>query len=107
MLTKKSELDGNGAGSNMDRKVDELYEFCHRWSATTASPPMIITRLQTLQALHQQSTSFAPRLAAVELQQDELAKLLETTNTAVQDVGRALQENMTTMKDRMRSLEEK
>jgi len=106
-LAKKAELDGNGADPELDRKVSELYEFCHRWSATSASLPAIVSRLQTLQALHQQSATFASRLTALEQQQDELAKLLDVTSRAVQDLGRGLQENMTIVKDNMRSLEEK
>lgn len=108
MLIKKGELLGaHGADHDLDQKVVELYDFCHRWSSTAQSLPAIVSRLQSLQALHQQSASFVSRLAALEQQQDELARLLETTNAAVQELGSGLQENMTIIRDNMRELEAK
>merc|ERR1712241_1071706 len=94
-LAKKAELVSANADPELDRKVSELYEFCHRWSATAASLPTLVSRLQSLQALHQQSATFAARLTALEEQQVELVKLLETTNRAVQELGVGLKENMT------------
>lgn len=108
MLVKKAELlNAGSADHDLDQKVSELYEFCHRWSSTAASLPAIVSRLQSLQALHYQSASFVSRLSALEQQQDELAKLLETTNEAVQALGKSLQENMSTVKENMKTLEEK
>jgi len=106
VLAKKADLDG-GADKELDQKVNQLYDFCHRWNASAASLPSIVARLQTLQALHLQSCSFAKRLASLEQQQDELSKLLGTTMDAVQDLGKGLQENMSVMRDNMKSLEEK
>eukprot|EP00931_Biecheleriopsis_adriatica_P065299 TRINITY_DN39879_c0_g1_i1.p1 TRINITY_DN39879_c0_g1~~TRINITY_DN39879_c0_g1_i1.p1 ORF type:complete len:383 (+),score=119.32 TRINITY_DN39879_c0_g1_i1:32-1180(+) len=106
VLDKKAELDGS-SDKDLDRKVSQLFDFCHRWSATAASLPVIVARLHSLQALHLQSASFSSRLAALEQQQEELARLLETTSTAVQDLGQGLKENMTIVRDNMRSLEEK
>eukprot|EP00930_Biecheleria_cincta_P105589 TRINITY_DN98383_c0_g1_i1.p1 TRINITY_DN98383_c0_g1~~TRINITY_DN98383_c0_g1_i1.p1 ORF type:complete len:409 (-),score=119.09 TRINITY_DN98383_c0_g1_i1:73-1239(-) len=106
VLAKKAELDG-GADKELDQKVNQLYDFCHRWNASAASLPSIVARLQTLQALHLQSCSFAKRLASLEQQQEELVKLLGTTMDAVQDLGKGLQENMGVMRDNMKSLEEK
>ncbi|CAJ1343996.1 unnamed protein product [Effrenium voratum] len=106
LLTKKAELEGT-SDKDLDLKVSQLYDFCHRWSATAASLPLIVSRLQSLQALHLQSASFASRLAALEKQQEELTRLLETTSEAVQDLNAGLQENMTIVRDNMRSLEDK
>jgi len=108
MLLKKGDLgEGGGADHNLDQKVRELYEFCHRWSSTAASLPAIVARLQSLQALHHQSASFVSRLTSLEQQQDELARLLETTNSAVVELGKSLQENMSTVMDNMKTLEAK
>lgn len=107
MLIKKAELLKPGADDELDEKVKELYEFCHRWTSTAASLPAIVARLRSLQALHQQSATFSARLAALEQQQDELTRLLDTTNAAVQELGKSLQENMTVVNANMKSLEEK
>lgn len=106
VLNKKAELEGT-ADKDLDLKVSQLYDFCHRWSATAASLPLIVARLQSLQALHLQSASFASRLNALEKQQEELARLLETTSEAVQDLHTGLRENISIVKDNMKSLEDK
>eukprot|EP00438_Fugacium_kawagutii_P013572 Skav234776 [mRNA] locus=scaffold2396:399034:399549:- [translate_table: standard] len=105
VLNKKSELEGTD--KDLDQKVSQLYDFCHRWSATAASLPLIVQRLQSLQALHLQSASFASRLNALEKRQEELARLLETTSEAVQDLHTGLRENMSIVKENMKSLEDK
>lgn len=107
MLEKKAELESRGRNDEIDQKVGELYEFCQRWSAASASLPTVVSRLRSLQALHHQSASFTGRLQALEQQQDELLRLLDTTNQAVHELGVGLQDNMTIVKDNMRSLEEK
>lgn len=91
VLNKKAELEGT-TDKDLDLKVSQLYDFCHRWSATAASLPLIVARLQSLQALHLQSASFASRLNALEKQQEELARLLETTSEAVQDLHTGLRQ---------------
>jgi len=106
-LAKKAELEGSGADPELDKKVSRLYDMCHRWGAAASSLPTLVSRLQTLQALHQQSASFASRLGALEKQQDELVGLLDATSIAVQELGISMQENMRIMKDNMQSLEEK
>ncbi|CAE7208694.1 dctn2-b [Symbiodinium sp. CCMP2456] len=106
VLAKKAQLEGT-TDKDLDHKVSQLYDFCHRWSATAASLPQIVARLQSLQALHLQSASFASRLASLEKQQEELAKLLETTTEAVEDLNTGLKENMSIVRDNMKSLEAK
>lgn len=107
VLQKKGQLEGVSSNPVLDRKANELYEFCHRWSAVAPSLPALVSRLQSLQALHQESGSFASRLAALEQRQEELATLLDSTTTAVQDLSKGLQENMTIVRDSMRGLEQK
>eukprot|EP00927_Polykrikos_kofoidii_P071966 TRINITY_DN68143_c0_g1_i1.p1 TRINITY_DN68143_c0_g1~~TRINITY_DN68143_c0_g1_i1.p1 ORF type:complete len:394 (+),score=59.03 TRINITY_DN68143_c0_g1_i1:132-1313(+) len=107
MLEKKAELEGRGRDDDIDKKVNDLYEFCQRWSAASASLPVVVTRLRSLQALHKQSASFTGRLQSLEQQQDDLLRLLDTTSVAVHELGTSLQENMIIMKDNMSTLEEK
>merc|ERR1719197_738724 len=99
-LSKTTDRDTDG-------KVNELYEYCHQWNAPSLALPQTVARLRSLQALHQQSASFTARLHALEQQQEELLKLLETTNTAVRGLGEGLQENMATMKDNFANIEAK
>merc|ERR1712113_1229239 len=111
LLSKKAELDkktnGGAVDHDHDKKVAELFDLCHSWSSTAASLPAVVARLQSLQALHQESESFASRLRALEAQQKELAKLLDSTNSSVSDLGKALKENMTAVMDNMKALEQK
>jgi len=109
MLEKKAELEGTGRDRDeeIDQKVNDLYDFCHRWNAAAAALPTVVARLRSLQALHQQSTSFASRLNSLEQQQEELHRVLETTSTAVKELGVGLQENMKIVQENMRTLEAK
>lgn len=107
VLEKKREIEGNSVDDDTDTKVGELYEFCHRWSLAASSLPQIVTRLRSLQELHQQSSSFSSRLQGLEHQQEDLLKLLENTNAAVKTLGEELQENMTIVRDSMHTLETK
>jgi len=103
VLKKKEEFMNKDA----DQKAAELFEMCHRWNAAASALPAVIVRLQSLKALHQHSGSFAARLVVLEQQQEELAKLLETTNAAVHALQKGMQENMLTMKDNLKQLEER
>lgn len=107
MMAKKAELESSTSSPDTDRKVEELYEFCQRWTSTADSLPAVVTRLRSLESLHQQSGSFASRLVALERQQDELQKLLETTNAAVGELTVGLKQNMKTVQENMRSLDDK
>merc|ERR1712217_537415 len=110
LLSKKAELDkktGGAVDHDHDKKINELFELCHSWSCTAASLPAVVARLQSLQALHQESESFASRLGALEHHQKELAKLLDSTNTSVSDLGKSLKENMTAVMEDMKAIEQK
>lgn len=113
-----SEQRGEGQTSNnssssskdqqvVEKRLSEMYESCHLWTPTASALPAIVSRLQSLQTLHQQSAAFTTRLSALEHQQDELAKLLEVTNAAVHELGKGLQENMVVMTENLRNLEDK
>merc|ERR1712100_423084 len=94
MLEKKAQLEDRSRNDEIDQKVAELYDFCHRWNAASASLPHVVARLRSLQVLHQQSASFVTRLQSLEEQQEELMRMLDTTNSAVNELGHGLQENM-------------
>ena len=94
-LARKAELEGGGGDLELDRKVEELYEFCQRWTSASPVLPSMVSRLRTLQALSHESSSFAPRLEALERQQEDLLQQLSTTSSQVQDLGKELHENMT------------
>eukprot|EP00928_Gymnodinium_smaydae_P064882 TRINITY_DN48119_c0_g1_i1.p1 TRINITY_DN48119_c0_g1~~TRINITY_DN48119_c0_g1_i1.p1 ORF type:complete len:383 (-),score=111.76 TRINITY_DN48119_c0_g1_i1:66-1214(-) len=107
LLEKKTELENAARNDEVDQKVSELYSFCHRWHAASSSLPTIVARLRSLQVLHEQSANFSARLTALEGQQDEIMKLLEATNTAVAELGTGLTQNMSIMRDNMKTLEDK
>lgn len=109
MLIKKPEENAKESAHDdqADHKVGELYESCHRWNATSAGLPYLVARLQSLKGVHEQSASFGQRLCQLEQQQEELAKLLEVTNSTVLELGASLQDNMLVMAENMQSLEAK
>lgn len=103
VLQRKAEFINQDA----DKKASELFEMCHRWNAAASALPAVVMRLQSLKGLHQHSGSFASRLTVLEQQQEELAKLLSTTNAAVHNLQKSMQENMLIMKDNLLQLEQR
>lgn len=89
------------------KRVADAYECCHRWAPIAATLPVLVSRLQSLQALHEQGVEFRARLSALEHQQSEVAKLLEVTSNAVHDLGQGMQENMLIVQANMQNLEHK
>lgn len=106
-LDQADEIQANGKDPQLEKQLSELHAQCHRWTPTAAALPAIVSRLQSLQALHHQSADFATRLSTLEHQQDELTKVLEVTNSAVHEMSRGMKENMAVLQDNLRSLEDK
>lgn len=96
-----------GRDGKVDQKVKELYDSCHRWTPVAANLPAVVTRMQSLEALHQMSASFTSRLSALEHEQEELVKILEVTNMAVQEMSKGMQDNMGILTQNMDALEQK
>lgn len=89
------------------QKVKELYSGCHRWLPAASSLPNVVSRMQSLESLHQAKSSFTLRLAALESEQDEVIKMMEFTAMAVQEMFKGMQENMLVFKENMDKLEAK
>lgn len=99
--------DGDNKDPHADKQLNELHSVCHRWTPTAAALPAIVSRLQSLQTLHQQGASFATRLTALEHQQEEMVTLIQVTNAAVLELSRGMQENMSAIKENLQNLEAK
>merc|ERR1711957_401617 len=104
LLKRKPDLQGISA-DNTEQKVCELYEFCHKWISVAALLPSVVSRLQSLQALHRKHVSFSERLSKLEQQQEELVRLLESTSGAVQDLGVGMRENMAAIQGTIATLD--
>eukprot|EP00923_Selenidium_pygospionis_P033287 GHVN01058540.1.p1 GENE.GHVN01058540.1~~GHVN01058540.1.p1 ORF type:complete len:158 (-),score=21.25 GHVN01058540.1:91-564(-) len=78
-LQRRRERLVSPVSSVEDMHVSQLYEMSDRWKHTTAALPLIMRRLRSLKALHQESAAVTTRLNVLEAQQNDLAKLLETT----------------------------
>lgn len=96
-----------GRDGHVDKKVKDLYDTCYRWTPVAANLPAVVTRMQSLEALHQMSASFTSRLGALEHEQEELMKILEVTNMAMSEMQKGMQENMMILKENMEALEKK
>eukprot|EP00397_Hematodinium_sp_SG-2012_P031018 GEMP01032892.1.p1 GENE.GEMP01032892.1~~GEMP01032892.1.p1 ORF type:complete len:372 (+),score=72.35 GEMP01032892.1:61-1176(+) len=101
VLKKKTELDGG----NDDEKINELYEMCHQWQASSTVLPGVLARMRALKVIHEQSGSFASRLTVLEQQQSETQKMLETCTTALQQVQKSMSSNIATMQQNMETLQ--
>mmetsp|Transcript_56755 Transcript_56755/g.111751 ORF Transcript_56755/g.111751 Transcript_56755/m.111751 type:complete len:141 (-) Transcript_56755:111-533(-) len=105
-LTRKEELR-RSHDPKSNGEVADLYDHCHRFTSAAAALPSIVLRMQSLQSMHQLNASFVARLSALEVQQEELTKILEVTNTAVKEMQIGMRENMAIMQANFVVLEAK
>eukprot|EP01068_Selenidium_serpulae_P006852 Selendium_serpulae@DN4531_c0_g1_i1.p1 len=107
-LQRRRERLNAGTGTGVeDQHVQQLYEMSDRWRHAIAALPMVIRRLRTLKALHQESASISTRLNVLEAQQNDLAKLLETTAVNFDTLRDNIANNMKWAKTMVEELQEK
>eukprot|EP00823_Brevimastigomonas_motovehiculus_P002146 TRINITY_DN1364_c0_g1_i1.p1 TRINITY_DN1364_c0_g1~~TRINITY_DN1364_c0_g1_i1.p1 ORF type:complete len:502 (+),score=221.81 TRINITY_DN1364_c0_g1_i1:114-1619(+) len=89
----------------VDEKVERLYQMMTRWDQCAQQLPLVISRLQSLRELHEESAQSVSRLSAVEKQMDTTQALLEHDKSTLEQVSKSLSTNLTTMSSNMDSLD--
>ena len=95
-------------------RVSELYELMTRWDAWVGQLPVIVSRLQSLKATHDEVRGLADRVRRVEADSGAIDKLLRDDRDALQKVSSAatasldqMSKNMQSMQQRMGALQSK
>ena len=95
-------------------RVSELYELMTRWDAWVGQLPLIVSRLQSLKATHDELKGLADRVKRVEADSAAVDAVLRDDREALQRVSSAatagldqMSKNLTSMQQRMTALQAK
>ncbi|KAL9966220.1 hypothetical protein ACROYT_G024263 [Oculina patagonica] len=111
VLTEKKEEAENAAKQS---KVTELYELLNKWDSFVDVVPDLITRLQSLKALHEQASQFGQSLLELDSSQSALnsqmhgqAKLLNELEDSFKSNVAVIESNCERVEARVNALLEK
>ena len=95
-------------------RVSELYELMTRWDAWVGQLPIIVSRLQSVKATHDELRGLADRVKRVETDSAAMDKLLRDDRDSLQKVSTAaassldqMSKNLLSMQQRMTALQTK
>ncbi|KAM7427457.1 Dynactin subunit 2 [Porites harrisoni] len=102
-ISALSEKKGEAENSAKENKVSELYDLLDKWDSFVDVVPDLITRLQTLKALHEQAGQFF----TLKSQMQDQAKLLNELESSFTANVAAIEANCARVEARMNALLEK
>jgi len=86
-------------------KIEALWNIMSRWDEACLSVPLLVSRLQSLRRLHEESVDATSRLQHLEGRQTALAELLEQDRAALAKVGDSLSKNVVLLENNVRILQ--
>ena len=78
-------------------RLDKLFATVQQWAPVAETIPTLISRMQTLKALHEESALFSQRLFGLESMQEALHKMLQADEKALGNVQKSVAENIETV----------
>jgi hypothetical protein len=104
VMTESQQQKG-GKGSVYMEKIASLYSIMHRWDTTAQQLPLVVSRLQSLKDLHEESADAAVRLQHVARTQDKCRLLLQSDRTALRKLQESVAANAKIMHTNVTALE--
>jgi len=105
MLQKKSK--GNTQLNQHEKKIEEMFEIMNRWDISSQQLPGIISRLQTLKVLHDESASFLQNITLLENHQQEMKTNLKSNGELMKHLETNFNSNISTISSNVTSIEKK
>jgi len=109
-----SELDavadksrGNIQQSQYEKKVEEMFDIMNKWDISSQQLPGIISRLQTLKVLHDESASFLQNISQLENHQQEMKSVLKSNGDLMKQLETNFNSNVSTISTNVTSIEKK
>jgi len=104
-----------GQTSNQyEEKIDTLYALMSKWDNVAVSVPVIVSRLQSLKDIHEDSATAMVRLENVEKQIDTCQTVLTEDKQTLAKIGqnfganvKTIQSNITNLENRLNSISTK
>jgi len=90
-----------------EKKVDELFTLMTKWDVTSQQLPAIVSRLQSLKVLHEESASFHQNIVQLDSQQQEMKKLLKSNTELMSQLDKNFSANVGIIQNNVTSLEKR
>jgi len=100
-LKQEEELGKN----TYETKVNEIFEIMGQWDIICQQLPNIVSRLQALKSLHDESASFQQSVQQLDTQQVEIKKLLKFNGDLMTKVDANFKSNLNTIQSNVQTLE--
>jgi len=104
-VTEKSK--GNTQLNQHEKKIEEMFEIMNRWDISSQQLPGIISRLQTLKVLHDESASFLQNITLLENHQQEMKTNLKSNGELMKHLETNFNSNISTISSNVTSIEKK
>ncbi len=78
-----------------------------RWDTTCQQLPTIVSRLQSLRALHENASQFSDSLTQLETHQSQATKVLKENNDLMGKLEKNLEKNLSTVQSNFTAIEKR
>ncbi len=102
--TKKSMLFNTNVNA---ARVDKLYEKVLKWQSMANHVPHVVTRLESLKTVHDDSVYLSETLKNTKQQQVDLQELLNVQETLLKQVEQGYIENMANVESNISTLDQR
>lgn len=92
-------------GNAQNEKINKLYEMMTKWDESSEQLPFVISRLQSLRELHEESAATVMRVQSMDNDQAEITRLLTHDKQALDRVEKNLASNLKVMQNNVKTLE--
>jgi len=90
-----------------EQKIASIFEMMNKWDTVALQMPTLVSRLQSLKALHEESSNFSHTVDKIATEQEEIKQLLKNHT----DLGNKLEEtfrtNLSTIQSNVTVLEKR
>jgi len=90
-----------------EKKVDELFTLMSKWDVSAQQLPAIVSRMQSLKVLHEESASFHQSAVQLDTQQQEMKKLLKNNSELMSQLEKNFAGNVSVIQNNVTSLEKR
>lgn len=104
-LFEQQKAATSGKPTGQEQKIDELYKLMSRWDKSSEQLPLVVSRLQSLKDLHEESANAVARVQALEKQNAAIDSLLRNDQAALSQVSKSLATNVGVMAGNVKALE--
>jgi len=88
-----------------EKKINQIFEIMTKWDETNDQLPLLVSRLKSLKSLHEEAASFSRTVKDLELQQEEMKKLLKSDAEILKQLEEGFKKNLNLIQNNFTSLD--